>query len=67
MATARTECPRETPNRKQVVAGQVLPAAEVLLVAVQAADTMWVLRAVMRKTFVQAVESEKNLGSGGVF
>ena len=39
--------------------GAVLPTAEVLLVAVQAADTMWVLRAMTRKTFVQAVEAER--------
>ena len=38
--------------------GAVLPQAEVLLVAVQAADTMWVLRAITRKTFAQAVEAE---------
>jgi hypothetical protein len=38
--------------------GAVLPNAEVLLVAVQAADTMWLLRAVTRKTFQKAVEVE---------
>ena len=51
-------CPYPLVVRHEQV-GAVLPAAEVLLVAVQAADTMWVLRAVTRKTFVQAVESER--------
>ena len=48
--------------------GAVLPQAEVLLVAVQAADTMWVLRAITRKTFAQAVEAESfdKRDSGGV-
>ena len=48
--------------------GVVLPQAEVLLVAVQAADTMWVLRAITRKTFAQAVEAESfdKRDSGGV-
>ena len=46
----------------------MLPQAEVLLVAVQAADTMWVLRAITRKTFAQAVEAESfdKRDSGGV-
>ena len=39
--------------------GAVLPQAEVLLVAVQAADTMWVIRSMTRKTFLQAVEAER--------
>ena len=39
--------------------GAVLPQAEVLLVAVQAADTMWVVRAITRKTYLQAVEAAR--------
>ena len=44
---------------RQQPVGAVLPQAEVLLVAVQAADTMWVIRSMTRKTFLQAVEAER--------
>jgi hypothetical protein len=44
---------------QQQPVGAVLPQAEVLLVAVQAADTMWVVRAMTRKTYLQAVEAER--------
>ena len=43
---------------RQAPLGEVLPHADVLLVAVQAADTMFVLRAITRKTFNKAVELE---------
>ena len=43
---------------EQVAAGEVLPQSDVVLVAVQAADTMYVIRAITRKTFLKAVELE---------
>ena len=53
---------------QQQPVGAVLPQAEVLLVAVQAADTMWVIRAVTRKTYLQAVEAARfdQRADGGV-
>ena len=44
---------------QQQPVGAVLPQAEVLLVAVQAADTMWGVRAMTRKTYLQAVDAER--------